>query len=118
MPGTNQIIKKGQHVIIPTYAIHHDADYFPDPERYDPNRFSDEESKNRTPYSYLPFGDGPRSCIGLRFGMIQAKVGLASLLRDFKFHKCEKSVYPMIFNPKQHILMPKDGMWLKVEKYN
>lgn len=118
MPGTNQIIKKGQHVIIPTYAIQHDPEHYPDPETYDPMRFSEEESKKRNPFSYLPFGDGPRSCIGLRFGMIQAKVGLASLLRDFKFNKCSKSVFPMVFNPQQHILMPKGGMWLNVEKYN
>jgi cytochrome P450 family 6 len=45
-------------------GLHHDPMYYPDPERFDPERFSDKEKKKRPQYSYLPFGEGPRICIG------------------------------------------------------
>jgi cytochrome P450 len=57
-------LKPGDGVYIPIYALHHDPDYFPDPEKFDPERFSDENKGNINPFAYLPFGSGPRNCIG------------------------------------------------------
>lgn len=57
-------VEKGLKVIIPVLGLHHDPDYFPDPEKFNPDRFSDENKGNIPAYSYLPFGDGPRNCIG------------------------------------------------------
>jgi cytochrome P450 family 9 len=57
-------LEKGVNFWIPIYPIHHDAKYYPDPEKFDPERFSDENKHNIVPYSYLPFGIGPRNCIG------------------------------------------------------
>lgn len=51
-------------IIIPTLGLHHDSNYFPNPEVFDPERFSDERRSTIQPGSYLPFGDGPRICIG------------------------------------------------------
>jgi Cytochrome P450 len=51
-------------VLVPVYALHHDPDYFPDPEKFDPERFSDENKGNIKNFTYLPFGSGPRNCIG------------------------------------------------------
>nr|CAD7429728.1 unnamed protein product [Timema monikensis] len=64
IPGTNVKIDKETSVIIPVYAIHHDPKYYPDPEKFDPERFSDENIKIRPKFTYLPFGEGPRICIG------------------------------------------------------
>jgi cytochrome P450 len=50
--------------MIPVMALHHDPKYYPEPERFDPERFSEEEKQKRTHYVYLPFGEGPRICIG------------------------------------------------------
>lgn len=64
VPGSDVVIEVGTNVHVPVYALHHDPQYFPQPEKFDPERFNEEESKRRPNYTYLPFGDGPRQCIG------------------------------------------------------
>lgn len=59
------VIKKGENVLIPIIGIHYDPEYFQNPEKFDPERFSDENSSKIIPYSFLPFGSGPRNCIGM-----------------------------------------------------
>jgi len=64
IPKTDLVVEKGVQVVVPVLGLHKDPEYFPDPETFDPERFS-EEAKNRRPkYVYLPFGVGPRVCIG------------------------------------------------------
>ena len=62
--GQAAVLEKGTTVIISTYALHRDPEYFPDPDRFDPERFTEEAKQSRPHYCYLPFGDGPRICIG------------------------------------------------------
>lgn len=64
MPGSDLVLEKGQRVIIPTYAIHHDPKYYPDPFKFDPERFAAESARERHPCLHLPFGEGSRMCIG------------------------------------------------------
>ena len=64
IPGTNLILEKGIQVVIPTMGMHYDPQYFPEPEKFDPERFSEEAKSRRHHYVYLPFGEGPRICIG------------------------------------------------------
>lgn len=63
-PINNVTLKKGYKVWIPIYAIQRDPKYYPNPEVFDPERFNDEINESRHPMLYLPFGDGPRNCIG------------------------------------------------------
>jgi cytochrome P450 family 6 len=64
IPGRDITIEKGTLIIIPVIGLHRDQKYYPDPEKFDPDRFS-EEMKDRNPqFTYLPFGEGPRICIG------------------------------------------------------
>lgn len=64
MPSTNLVIEKGTKVFIPNWGLQRDPDYFPDPDKFDPERFSDENKGSIDPGTYLPFGEGPRICIG------------------------------------------------------
>ncbi|XP_070492748.1 cytochrome P450 6a22-like [Chironomus tepperi] len=115
--NTNCTIKKGQLVIIPAYAIQHDQEYFPNPEVYDPDRFLPEEVAKRPTCAFMPFGHGPRNCIGLRFGIVQAQIGLAMLLMNFKFETCSKTVNPIEFKKFSTIMLsPIGGINLKVSK--
>lgn len=64
LPGTGIVVEKGMIVTIPIHGIHMDPDIYPDPEKFDPERFSDFNRAQRHPYSFLPFGEGPRECLG------------------------------------------------------
>ncbi|EAT39034.1 AAEL009133-PA [Aedes aegypti] len=116
VPGTEVILKKGTDVIVPIYAIHHDPEYYPDPELFDPDRFSADQCAKRKPFTFMPFGEGPRMCVASRFGMMETKIGLAAMLMSFRFSKCEKSIVPLKISPNHLMLTPAGGLWLKVEQ--
>lgn len=116
IPNTNLTIKKGTLTLIPSYAIHMDPENYPEPEKFDPERFTEEKKKNRHPMAFIPFGDGPRNCIGMRFGLMQTKIALIKVLTSFKFSPSPRTTFPMRFDVKSLTLSPPDGMWLKVEK--
>ncbi|XP_034652022.1 probable cytochrome P450 6a14 [Drosophila subobscura] len=116
VPNTDIIIDKGTTVLIPVHNIHHDPEIYPKPEHFDPSRFETDQVKARHPMAYLPFGDGQRNCIGLRFGKLQAKIGLVSLLRRFKFGVSKRTEIPLILDTRGFPLATKNGIHLKVER--
>lgn len=65
VPNDSLVIEKGQKIIIPMYNIHHDPRYYPNPQIFDPERFSPEQKSKRLNGTFIPFGDGPRMCIGI-----------------------------------------------------
>ncbi|XP_074025950.1 probable cytochrome P450 6a14 isoform X1 [Leptinotarsa decemlineata] len=120
IPGSNCVIEAGTSLIIPVYSIQRDPDIYPDPEQFDPERFTSENKSKRHPCSFLSFGDGPRYCIGIRMGKLQIKIGLAEILKNFKVFLNERTSYPIEYESTLVSSVPKGGIWLnleKVEKY-
>jgi cytochrome P450 len=77
-------VKAGTSIIICSYITHRHPDFWPDPEAFDPERFTPEAMKERHRYAYIPFGGGPRGCIGFPFAMMEMPVVLARILQRFR----------------------------------
>ncbi|KAH8354876.1 hypothetical protein KR093_000180, partial [Drosophila rubida] len=117
VPGyPKHVIKKGMPVIIPAGAMHRDEKLYPNPNVFNPDNFEPERVKNRDSVEWLPFGDGPRNCIGMRFGEMQARIGLAMLVKNFKFSVCEQTPIPMKYNKSSFLLNSESGIFLHVER--
>lgn len=118
VPGTDIVLPEGLQCIIPIFSIQNDPEVYPMPEIFNPDRFTKDEIKKRHLSAYLPFGEGPRICIGMRFGLMQAKIGLAKLLMNYKFSKCSKTYEKIVFNPKSFttVISPLGGMFLNVQQ--
>lgn len=100
--------KPGMCVKIPLVAIHRDPEFFPEPEKYDPERFMPENKDSIRPFTYMPFGAGPRNCVGMRLGMLQVKTFLACLLQRVKLERCSDTMVPLKYKPRQ-LLPVTDG---------
>ncbi|KAG5278582.1 hypothetical protein AALO_G00100530 [Alosa alosa] len=89
------IIPKGAIVMVPTYALHRDPEIWTDPETFNPERFSKENKESIDQYTYMPFGLGPRNCIGMRFALISMKLAIVELLQRFTISTCAETEIPM-----------------------
>lgn len=108
-------IPSGMDVIVPIYALHHDPDAWPDPEVYDPERFRGPAKDTRHPFQFLPFGTGPRNCIGMKYVMMEMKVALVRILRKFKFVRSPETQVPLVLSSAV-TLAPRDGIYLRVKR--
>ncbi|XP_053685848.1 cytochrome P450 9e2-like [Sabethes cyaneus] len=88
-------IDKGTAVWIPVHALHRDPKYYPQPERYDPERFAEENRHNLNTGAYLPFGAGPRNCIGSRLALTEVKSIVYHLLLNFSLERTAGTPVPM-----------------------
>jgi len=102
-------IEKGHVVWIPVYAFHRDPEFFPDPEVFDPDRFSDKNKGNIKLGTYIPFGVGPRICIASRFSLMEMKLIFYYLIKNFKFEPNEKTQAPLKFK-KHPFNVPQKGV--------
>ncbi|KAK9308090.1 hypothetical protein QLX08_001809 [Tetragonisca angustula] len=114
--NTKVTIPKGTLIWIPVFAIHRDPDIYPDPEKYDPERFAEDKFNKIQPMQYMPFGHGPRNCIGARFAVYQTKIGLIKILRNYKIDVCPETPIPYKFNPFTFILTPSTSLYLKMTR--
>ncbi|EDW74167.1 uncharacterized protein Dwil_GK21528 [Drosophila willistoni] len=104
--------KTGDRVNIPIAGLHWDDQYFPDPLKFIPERFSDEQKDSLVPYTYLPFGVGPRNCIGNRYALMQAKAMLYNLVLNFKIERSPKTVKDLMKESVGFQLTPPNGFWV------
>ncbi|CAH2328669.1 cytochrome P450 3A9-like [Pelobates cultripes] len=106
-------IPKGTVTMIPAYVMHMNPEIWTEPEEFRPERFSKENRASQEPYTFLPFGDGPRNCIGMRFALLSMKLAITVLLQNFNFRPCKDTLIPMEFST-QGFLQPKKPIVLHV----
>uniref|UniRef100_A0A672ZD81 unspecific monooxygenase n=1 Tax=Sphaeramia orbicularis TaxID=375764 RepID=A0A672ZD81_9TELE len=107
------VIPKDMVVMVPTWPLHRDPDVWPEPEAFKPERFSKENKETIDPYSYMPFGTGPRNCIGMRFALVMMKLAVVEILQRYSFSTCEETEIPFEMDI-QGLLMPKRPIKLKL----
>lgn len=130
--GYRLVIAEGSNILIPVYATHHNPDFFPDPEKFDPERFSEENRQHIIPNTYIPFGNGPRSCIGMpcvlywtkpndidfvfhvisasRFAIMEIKVITYYIILNFSLVANEKTQTPLVLKKNPFILTAERGI--------
>ncbi|XP_072402618.1 cytochrome P450 4d2-like isoform X1 [Diabrotica undecimpunctata] len=106
-----KVLPKGLNVVLFTFAVHRDPVYFPDPLKFDPERFEDTRGTN--PYIYTPFSAGPRNCIGQKFAMLEMKSTISKVIRNFE-------LYPSTTQEKlqlspETILVSKNGVCISLK---
>ncbi|CAH1117888.1 unnamed protein product [Phaedon cochleariae] len=115
LPGTNLVIEKGMPVFISMFGMHQDEKYFPDPKKFDPDRFQN-KNYNSEGFVYFPFGEGPRACIGERFGLMSTKAALAYIIEKYEVEKCATTPTPVVFAPKSLVLQSTVGLPMRFKR--
>ncbi|KAL1278452.1 hypothetical protein QQF64_025125 [Cirrhinus molitorella] len=102
-------IPKDTLVGIPTYVLNHDPQLWESPEEFRPERFSPESKSEINQYAFMPFGLGPRNCIGMRFAQMIMKLLVVRLLQNFRMETCKETQIPLemnaLFQPKVPITL-------------
>ncbi|XP_045764492.1 cytochrome P450 6B6-like [Maniola jurtina] len=104
IPQLDITLDPGVKIIIPVQAIQNDEQYFPNPSEFRPERFTAKEVNARPKYVYMPFGEGPRACIGTRLGQMQSLAGLAAILHKFSVEPAEKTQRKLRLNHRLNVV--------------
>uniref|UniRef100_A0A182T2Q0 Cytochrome P450 n=1 Tax=Anopheles maculatus TaxID=74869 RepID=A0A182T2Q0_9DIPT len=113
--GKTVHVERGIPVMLPIWAIHRDAANFEEPERFNPDRFAPANGGTkvyREKGCFIPFGDGPRQCLGMRFALMQVKRGLFEVITKYELSINSKTKQPLVLDPKTFIVCPLGGIWL------
>ncbi|XP_025837635.1 cytochrome P450 6k1, partial [Agrilus planipennis] len=113
IPDSDLVLYPGSTVYIPMFGLHYDEKYFPNPNGFIPERFSTENKDNFPATAYLPFGLGPRICIGERFALTSTKLAIAKLLLEYDIEPCEETPIPVEFKASGITLVPTKKLMLK-----
>ncbi|KAM6936896.1 thromboxane-A synthase [Xenentodon cancila] len=108
-------LPKGATLEIPAGFLHYDPEYWPEPEKFIPERFTAEAKASRHPFVYLPFGAGPRNCVGMRLAQLEIRMALVHLFRRFHVVECSETKVPLELKSSS-TLGPKNGIFVKIIK--
>ncbi|XP_045427593.1 cytochrome P450 3A29 isoform X2 [Pipistrellus kuhlii] len=107
-------IPKGTVVMVPNFILQRDPKYWSEPEEFRPERFSKKNQDSINPYTYMPFGTGPRNCIGMRFALMNIKIAIVRVLQNFSFKPCKETQIPLKI-VSQSLTQPEKPIVLTVE---
>lgn len=111
--GKPIMLKPGDTIWFPNYSLHLDPKYFSDPHKFNPDRFLE---GNINQSVYMPFGLGPRKCIGYRFAIMQSKMLLFQLLSRCNLEPSKvKTRIPLVLSKRTFIMLPEGGFWMKLQ---
>ncbi|XP_037827151.1 probable cytochrome P450 28c1 [Lucilia sericata] len=112
-------IEKGESIMIPIYALHHDPQYYPEPNKFKPERFLPTNGGGVKHFKdhgvFLGFGDGPRTCLGMRFALVQCKSAISSLIKSFRVKLNTKTQHNYRLDAKSFLALHAGGVWLDFE---
>ncbi|XP_004629099.1 thromboxane-A synthase [Octodon degus] len=108
-----QHIPAGAVLEVAVGALHHDPELWPHPDTFNPERFTAEAQRQRQPFTYLPFGAGPRSCLGVRLGLLEVKLTLLQILSQFRFDACSQTQVPLQLESTS-ALGPRNSIYIKL----
>uniref|UniRef100_A0A1Y1N4A8 Cytochrome P450 n=1 Tax=Photinus pyralis TaxID=7054 RepID=A0A1Y1N4A8_PHOPY len=108
-------LEKGTVLWLPTCALHYDERYFPNPKKFDPERFREENRSKIHQGVYIPFGSGPRACIASRFALLEVKLIVIRLLQNFEIVPNAKTAIPLIPDKTSFNGLPADGVWVTLK---
>ncbi|KAG8269812.1 heme binding [Homalodisca vitripennis] len=112
LPDSDLIVKKGTIILIPVSGLHKDPQHYPDPSTFNPERFKGNNFKPSS--TFLPFGDGPRICIAMRFAVMEVKACVARIMSQYSVSN--KTQLPLQFDVHSFIPVVKGGLFLSFQK--
>ncbi|KAF7995483.1 hypothetical protein HCN44_006590 [Aphidius gifuensis] len=119
LPGEKPlVVKPGDFIWFPVYPLQRDEKYFNDPDKFYPERFIEDPKGTLHSPAYMPFGVGPRMCIGNRFALLETKVLIVHLIAKCKLKPAEKMIMPLQLSKKSFAMNAEGGFWLDVEARN
>ncbi|CAH0558020.1 unnamed protein product [Brassicogethes aeneus] len=113
---TGFVIEKGTPIIISIDGIHKDPEIYESPEEFRPERFENGNKSFSQNCTFIPFGTGPRSCIGIRFALMAAKLAIVMVLRKFKVEKSADTPMDIVIKPFSPFMTPKNGLSMRIRK--
>ena len=105
-------IPAGMKIILPLIFTHRIAEFYPEPLKFNPDKFLPERVINRHPYAYVPFSAGPRNCIGQKFALLEEKMMLSYIIRHYKIEAVGEEPIAL----PELILRPEKGIHLKITR--
>lgn len=111
-------IEKGMGIILPVFQFQNDAEYYPKPRSFNPDRFAAGPKEFIDKGTFLPFGDGPRYCLGMKLALMQTKAAIYEIIKNFKLSVNSKTDKDLVIDPDSLMNVKRGGIWLNFKSLN